>query len=236
MRALDALELREVPDEARCCELLLALGGAQARAGDTVSARETFRKAAEPARRMGLPEQLARAALGFGYIGPELRHSGPASTGQGGMDDLAKGPINEELVPFLEEALVALPPQDSALRARLLGRLAMALAFAGEGGRKESLSREAVEMGERVGDPGTHAAVLSMRHIALFEPGNVEQRLATATEILRLAEEAGAARRSPWRPTAGVSTISWSSETLGRSTGKSRPTKRSRAACASRCT
>ena len=130
VRALDALELREVPDEARRCELLLALGGAQARAGDTASAREAFRKAAEPARRMGLPEQLARAALGFGYVGPELRYSGPASSGQGAINDLAQGSINEELVPFLEEALVALPPHDSALRARLLGRLAMALAFA----------------------------------------------------------------------------------------------------------
>ncbi len=94
-------------------------------------------------------------------------------------------------MPFLEEALDALPPLDSALRARLLGRLAIALTFADEGGRKESLSREAVEMAERVGDPGTHAAVLSMRNVALFEPGNVEERLATATEILRLAEEAG---------------------------------------------
>jgi tetratricopeptide (TPR) repeat protein len=92
---------------------------------------------------------------------------------------------------LLEEALEALPPHDSALRARVLGRLAVALTFADAGGRKESLSRQAVEMAERVGDLDARATVLAMRHTALSGPGNVEERLVTATEILRLADEAG---------------------------------------------
>ena len=48
------------------CELLLALGDAQARAGDMRAAKDTFHEAAELAERHDLPEHLARAALGYG--------------------------------------------------------------------------------------------------------------------------------------------------------------------------
>src|SRR6187455_881503 len=53
------------PRPARC-ELLLALGDAQARGGDLASAKETFAAAAELAGTLNAPEQLARAALGYG--------------------------------------------------------------------------------------------------------------------------------------------------------------------------
>src|SRR6266487_1436248 len=64
-RALDALKFAG-PDEPVRCELLLRLGAAQARAGDYPDAKETCLRAAEISRRLGPPEQLARAALGFG--------------------------------------------------------------------------------------------------------------------------------------------------------------------------
>lgn len=60
------LGLAQSPDEARRCELLLALADAQTRAGELVSAQETFLRAAGSARTLGAPQQLARAALGFG--------------------------------------------------------------------------------------------------------------------------------------------------------------------------
>src|SRR6266516_3895251 len=53
-------------DEPVRCELLLRLGAAQARAGEYPDARETYLQAAQLSRRLGSPEQLARAALGFG--------------------------------------------------------------------------------------------------------------------------------------------------------------------------
>jgi len=189
-RALEAIELKNVPDESMRCELLLALGRAQLRAGDPIRARDTFRKAADSARRAGLPEHLAHAALGFAHLGPEFQQSVSV----------------DEVVGLLERALTALPAHDSALRARLLGRLAVALTFGDPDGRKASLSREAVDMAERVGDLGTRATVLAMRHAALFGPGNVEERLATATRVLHLADEAGdeeiALDAHRWRLTA----------------------------------
>ncbi|TET96703.1 MAG: hypothetical protein E3J29_05270, partial [Dehalococcoidia bacterium] len=64
--ALQALEVKERPDEAQRCELLLAMGGARNSAGDRDKAKETFLRAADNARRLNDSERLARAALGFG--------------------------------------------------------------------------------------------------------------------------------------------------------------------------
>ena len=75
---LDALELKAAPDEATQCELLLALGDAEARGGDVPAAKETFVRAAGVARSLNAPEHLraprsATAAGGFGSV--------PARTG-----------------------------------------------------------------------------------------------------------------------------------------------------------
>ena len=64
--ALEALQLKEPVDDGTCCELLLELGDAQARAGDIAAAKETFLRAADLAKRESIPEQLVRAALGYG--------------------------------------------------------------------------------------------------------------------------------------------------------------------------
>ena len=63
---LEALELNAPADEAARCELLLTLGDAETRGGDVPAAKETFVRAADVARGLGAPEQLARAALGYG--------------------------------------------------------------------------------------------------------------------------------------------------------------------------
>ena len=105
--ALTLAERSDDADEAELCDLLLGLGDAQARAGDDAGAKDTFLRAAEVARRGGLAEQLGRAALGYG-----------------GRWVWTKGRGDPHLLPLLEEAVKALPPDDSALRARLLARLA----------------------------------------------------------------------------------------------------------------
>ena len=92
-------------DAATRCELLLALGDAQARAGDTPR-RSSVPRGRELAERLGLPEQLARAALGYG-----------------GRIIWEVSRDDERLVPLLERALAALG-DDSPLRVRLLARLA----------------------------------------------------------------------------------------------------------------
>ncbi len=170
--ALQALELKDKPEEGRRCELLLALGEAQLKAGDAPKSRETFHGAADIARGIATPEQLARAALGFGEV-------------------VEVGVVDEGLIGLLEESLGILGEEDSALRARVQARLAGALLYAASRERRASMSLEAVEMARRVGDPAALAYVLIGRHFAMWGPENVEDRLATATEIVRLAEEAG---------------------------------------------
>ena len=174
-RALQALDLKEKPDEGKRCELLLALGEAQNKAGERDKAGEAFYQAAGIAREMGAAELLARAALGRGgrYLLGEI--------------DLANDAL---LVPLIEEALNALGEQDNVLRARLLALLA-ALIHEDSPERGASLSQEGVEMARRIGDSAALAHALAGRQEAVWRPDNLEDRFAIATEIVRLAEEVG---------------------------------------------
>jgi tetratricopeptide (TPR) repeat protein len=171
-RALDALKFAG-PDEPVRCELLLRLGAAQARAGDYPDAKETCLRAAEISRRLGPPEQLARAALGFGERQVE-----------GGL-------VDWQLVALLQEALDGLRPQDSPLRARLLARLSLEFTFSDETNRIESLSLEAVAMARRLADPAALRSALDARWMAVWGPDGLDERTALAEEILRLARETG---------------------------------------------
>ncbi len=170
--ALQALELKDRPDEPRCCELFLALANALWVSGDVSKSQEAFEGAWRLARQLGAPELLARAALGIGYQGDF-------------------GTVNEHLVAILEQSLDALGEADSPFRARVLARLGSALVFSPERKRKEALSRQAIDMARRLDDKPALAWVLSNSHFALWEPGNLDGRLAIADEIIRLAEEQG---------------------------------------------
>jgi DNA-binding SARP family transcriptional activator len=163
------------------CELLIAIGDAQARAGDTPAAKRAFHEAAELAEARGLPEHLARAALGYG--GRILW-------------DVSRD--DDQLAPLLERALVALGDEDSTLRVRLLARLA--------GGplrdtryppdRKAELSREALEAARRMGDHGTLAYALDGYIAANHSPVHTVEQVAIATELVELAIETGDLERA----------------------------------------
>jgi len=170
--ALQALEQAEPPDEVQRGELMLALGEARLRAGNQNEAREAFRAAAGIARTIRAPELLAHAALGFAWWG-------------------AAGVVDEAEVALLEEALAGLPEGDSALKARTLARLAVALHYGRSPGRRTALSEESIQMARRVGDSAALAYVLNCSRWALWGPDSVEDRLAAATEILQLARQQG---------------------------------------------
>ena len=156
------------------CELLLGLGDAQGRAGDAAAAKSTFLRAADVARSAGLPEMLARAAAGYG-----------------GRFLWMHALTDERLVPLLEEGLAAVGERDSALRVRLLSRLAAALRHGPSRERRERLMEEAIQMARRIGDPVTIASALTAAESALHAPHTVHQRLANAGEIVKLATDAG---------------------------------------------
>jgi class 3 adenylate cyclase/tetratricopeptide (TPR) repeat protein len=171
-RALHALDLTD-DDPALRCSLLLSLGEVRLRAGERVTAREAFTTAAAIARRDAMPEQLARAAIGIG----------------GGQTfDIPAFTVDSELVAVLEEALEALGPEDGGMRARVLGRLAVALYFSEDREGREQMSLEAVDIARRVGDNAALAYALSARRFALWGPEAADERLEVATEIISLAE------------------------------------------------
>ena len=176
--ALDAIALDEPTDEATRCELLLSLGDAQARGGDPASWKDTFAQAAEVARNLQAPEELARAALGYG-----------------GRFVWFRAGSDRRLVPLLEDAIDALP-RDSPLRARLLARLAGALRDQPAAERRASLCREAVELARTLGDPATLAHALQGTYSALSWPRDTEAWLAMATELTRLGEQTGDAEHA----------------------------------------
>jgi DNA-binding SARP family transcriptional activator len=167
-RALEALPA----GDPRRGELSARLGDALNRSGDRVAARAAFAEAAARARAADDPELLARAALGAGGVGVTI------------------GPCAHELVALLEEAVAALPAAPSALRARLLGRLATELYYEDRAGA-DALSREAVEAARACDDAAAVATALNARRVAIWDIDHARERLETATAMVAEAERAG---------------------------------------------
>jgi tetratricopeptide (TPR) repeat protein len=173
-RALQSLIYTQPRDAAQRCELLLALGSAQMKAGDAPQARSTFLQAARLAQSAEAPALLTRAALEFEKIGVEV------------------GKVDQALIALLEDTLHLLGEADSAERARVLARLALELSYAGTASaRRATLSQQAVAMARRVGDPAALAAALHTRLLDLWGPGGLQERLATTTEMIQWAEATG---------------------------------------------
>ena len=172
-RAVALMDASAAGDEARCRQLI-ALGNAYRRAGDFSKFSATFQRAMALARVLGDAELLARAAVGLGRAVSET------------------GIVNRSLVSWLEEALAQLPERDDPLRVAVLARLSVALYFdPQEESRRERVSQQAVAMARRLGDQPTLAIALMTRNFALWAPGYVEERLAVATELVRVGEAAG---------------------------------------------
>jgi tetratricopeptide (TPR) repeat protein len=169
-RAVDVAE-----DSDRRPDLLILLGDAAVRAGQWPRATGAYVAAAEMARRLGRPEELARAALGLG-------------SGLGGFEVRL---FDQRQLDLLEEALQALPDSDSALRAWVMARLAVALSFVGSEERRVGLAREAVAMARRVGEPAALAYALGTYCDTIATPEHLEERTTASEEMVRLAREAG---------------------------------------------
>lgn len=172
--ALQALELSDAGNEEERCNLLLALGQAQISSAEIPAALKTFRAAFKHAREGGLADQMGHAALGVGDV----------------LTDV--GSVSQELVDTLEEALDAGAGRESALRVRMLARLGEAYRFDDATKHKEDeLTREALAMARRVGDPQATAQALYGRIIALGEGREPNTQIKLATELIETATQAG---------------------------------------------
>jgi DNA-binding SARP family transcriptional activator len=150
-------------------DVLLSLGDAQWKAGDEAGSRGSFRSAAALARHVGDVNRLAMAAVGavgLGFEGAEM-YDNP--------------------VPLLEEALGALGPERSVLRARVLAAYARANIFIGDPDATRAASTEALETARRLGDRRTLIEALA----AWFWVGWGDDAAAAAVaadELLSLTE------------------------------------------------
>jgi DNA-binding SARP family transcriptional activator len=170
------MALMLVDEDVARCGLLLASGEARARAGNTPASKQAFREAAGLAERCELTEQFARAAIGYG---------GRVMWEVSRDDDL--------LVPLLARALTAIGNEDSTLRVRLLARLAGGplrdASFPPE--RKRELSREALDMARRIGDPETLAYAIHGYILGHHSPEHAREQLQLAAELVDVATQAG---------------------------------------------
>lgn len=156
----------------RRCELQLALGSAQRRAGDVARARATFEDAGRAARELRAELLQARAALGYaGVLG------GPGISARS----------DERVIALLEQALAALSPEPSAERGQLLARLALELYYTPYVARRTALSQAAVETAAAIGDTRTRMIALYARSWSTLGPDQAEQRRLAADELLALA-------------------------------------------------
>jgi tetratricopeptide (TPR) repeat protein len=139
----------------------------------------TFLEAARLARRTGVSEHLARAALGYGGRLPWTR------------------PGNDQvLIPVLQEALVMLGGSDDRLRVRLLARLACAWRSSPEQREQSAaFTRQAVDLARGLDDPATLTYALAGRFWATWWPENPMDRRRVAEEMLAVAESVGEPER-----------------------------------------
>jgi DNA-binding SARP family transcriptional activator len=176
--AVEALDISDPGDQRLRCELIIGLGEAEARAGNTAIAKQAFLAAAEIARRTDLPHRLAQAAAGYG---------GRLVWSRAGNDD--------QLVPLLEDGLAALAETDVELRARLLARLAGALRDEHSRARRERLSQEAVELARRTESPAALAYALEGRAAAILGGNSQAELLVLASELRELSGRIGDTER-----------------------------------------
>ena len=168
-RAAQALELADAGEESG--SVVLARGDALLRAGEPEAARAAFTQARALALRGADDALLGEAALGYAGLG------------------IAIVDLDTEAIARLEEALDRV--DDRPLRARVQGRLAVELYYAPDRTRSDLHSADAVATARASGDTSALASALSARHVALWRPDRIEERLAVAGEMIAAAREAG---------------------------------------------
>jgi class 3 adenylate cyclase/DNA-binding SARP family transcriptional activator len=167
-------------DGTRRCELLLALADARAREGDTPAYKRAYIEAAELAQALALPDQLARAALGYGgrFLWEVAR------------DD-------PQVATLLERALAAIGARDDPLRIRLLARLGGGpLRASRDPTRRRALTAEALAAARRLADPPTLAYAIDGYISAHHSPEHTDSSLELADELIAIATNSGDLERA----------------------------------------
>lgn len=179
-----ALSLLPEGDLAATASTLLELGEQELLSADMVSARNSFRGAAEAARATGDSAILARAALGF--AGGDIGFSW-----ESGVDDPTS-------VALLQEGLETLGDSDPRLALQMTFRLAYLLIYTDEDEPLAALSRRAEELERRLGDAEARVlagfTVLVARLARRPDPWDISgifEEMQSSLDLLAPAEECG---------------------------------------------
>jgi hypothetical protein len=136
----------------------------------------------------GLPGLARALAIELAEIGPNVDAS--VHLALHAVSTAAFLETDVGLIRLLEVAVAR--TSDDATRARLGARLAHELLGDGAAaGRRRALVDQALMDARRSGDPSAMAQVLDARLHALWDPGAAEDRLATAAQIIALAQTVG---------------------------------------------
>lgn len=169
-----ALDLLDPDDTDRSvveqrCDLLIALGDAQQRAGPGTHSK-TLLRALDIAVDLGDPRRIADAAWAHNRGFPSHLFG-----------------TDEERVAAFERALDVVSIDTPGPRATLQAALAGELAFATDRARPRRLSDEAVALARRA-DKSVLARVLALRQFTIQGPGTVPERLADTGQLVTLAD------------------------------------------------
>ena len=170
--AIAACRADEPVDQGLLAELLLSRAEAEWRMALLQRSGRTFGEAAEAARESGIPELIARAAMGTTWGSWDSFESDRDVQGR-----------------LLREALEAIGPGDSPFRAQLLASLAQILYFSGGlSADARAMAIEATEMAERVNDPYTFFVSNIAASFLRWEPEGRASRLPMADRLVEVAE------------------------------------------------
>jgi DNA-binding SARP family transcriptional activator len=175
-RALELEGLPDASDRDERCELLLRLGEMRLRAGHS-DFSEVFAQAADTARGCS-STQLARAAIGYAGRYYEA------------------GVVDVRLIDLLREALAGIGDDEQDLRARLLGRLAEILHFAGEEQASLEHARESVQIASDLGDDHVLVDALAGSHVSMLHIRHLKERLVVSDELIRISKQIGDRERT----------------------------------------
>jgi DNA-binding SARP family transcriptional activator len=159
-------------DGAERADLLVRLGDAQHRSGDT-RALETLQEGAQLAQRTGAREALVRAAIAADRGFMRLDNGAP------------------EYLATVEAALAVTDPADVATYARLRALLARSLMYTPDAARRLAAAHEALDLATEHGDPTLLAQVAPAVLYALWGAGQRELRSRVAAQAIRAAESTG---------------------------------------------
>ena len=175
LRAKEIVDVSANSTAERRVSARIELAQAQIYAGDRAAGRRSLLDAARIARDFDLPELIAKSALGISpdYLSIEV------------------GPYDSELVDLLYDCLERMCDECSPLRAQVMARLSLALAWSRSPESRARFALEAVSLAKRVGDPAAIAAALSARSDALHGPDRVIDRLKTNAELRHAVRRTG---------------------------------------------